>query len=102
MGEFILFKYRKEVLYHRKTFLSSSQYGKMFVLWGMPTERTRYGNIVINDTNDGLPCKYGGEFCFGSFILGGADSMSMLSMVAKCFPRGEAPVTKPWLQQYLP
>ena len=47
----------------------------MFVLWDMPTERTRYGNIVINDTNDGLPCKYGGEFCFGSFILGGADSM---------------------------
>ena len=55
--EFILFKYREEALHHRKIFLSRLEYGTMFVLWDMPTERTRYGNIVINDTNDGLPCK---------------------------------------------
>ena len=60
------------------------------------------GHRVLNDTNDGLPRKYGGEFCLGSFIIGGADSMNMLSMVAKCFPRREAPVTKPWLLQYVP
>ncbi len=68
----------------------------------VPTERTRHEGAVINDTNDGLPCKYWGEFCFGSFILGGADSMSMLSMVAKCFPRRGAPAMKPWLRQYVP
>ena len=55
----------------------------------VPTERTQHESAVINDTNDGLPCKYGGEFCLGSFILGGADSMNMLSRLVSVPGKGK-------------